>query len=331
MEKISNPHDKFFKETFSRLEIARDFVLHYVPPEITALLDPKTLEISKDSYVDEKLKERFSDILYKVDLKTKGRVFVYLLFEHKSYPDSEAELQLLMYMVRIWMQYLKQEKKWPLPAILPMVVYHRKTQWKVKRTFHDLVDLPDPLGTFVPNFEYLLWDLSGYNDEEIKGGSFLKVACLLMKHIFSEDMGRRLPAFLGLLEGVVDNRSALQYLEAVLRYISSGSSHVRKEEIIKALKEVFVDEGDDIMSTLAEQWIEEGVQKGMQKGVQQGTMNLLSRLIARHFRVSPDSVHPILAGLTTEQLEELGERFIDAESLDEIRRWADQKRLAMAQ
>ena len=133
MEPINNPHDKFFKETFSRLEIARDFVLHYVPPEITALLDPETLEISKDSFVDEELKERFSDLLYQVDLKKKGSVFIYLLFEHKSYSDPEVALYLLMYMVRIWMQYLKQEKKRPLPTILPLVVYHGKTQWNVKR------------------------------------------------------------------------------------------------------------------------------------------------------------------------------------------------------
>ncbi len=32
-----------------------------------------------------------------------------------------------------------------------------------------------------------------------------------------------------------------------------------------------------------------------------------------------------------EQLEELGERFVDAESLDEIRGWAEEKRLAKAQ
>jgi len=35
--------------------------------------------------------------------------------------------------------------------------------------------------------------LSAYTDEEINGGVFLKVASLLMKHIFSEDIGARLP------------------------------------------------------------------------------------------------------------------------------------------
>ena len=56
-------------------------------------------------------------------------------------------------------------------------------------------------------------------------------------------------------------------------------------------------------------------------------MNLLSRQIARRFQVSAVSVHPMFAGLTTEQLEELGELFVDAKSLDEIQGWAEEKRL----
>jgi len=70
---------------------------------------------------------------------------------------------------------------------------------------------------------------------------------------------------------------------------------------------------------------------GIEKGMQQGTMKLLTRLIARRFQASSDSVHPLFAELTTEQLEELGEMFVDAEGLDEIRAWAEEKRLSKAQ
>ncbi len=65
---------------------------------------------------------------------------------------------------------------------------------------------------------------------------------------------------------------------------------------------------------------------GIRKGIQQEALKLLSRQIARRFQVSYDSVQPIFTGLTTEQLEELGERFIEAENLDQIREWADELR-----
>jgi hypothetical protein len=65
--------------------------------------------------------------------------------------------------------------------------------------------------------------------------------------------------------------------------------------------------------------------------MQQGSMKLLVRQIAKRFQVKPDSVYSILVGLKTEEIEELGERFLDAESLDQIRGWAEEKRMARGQ
>jgi predicted transposase YdaD len=39
---LTNPHDRFFKELFSRREVAQDFMSHYLPPELVALLDLST-------------------------------------------------------------------------------------------------------------------------------------------------------------------------------------------------------------------------------------------------------------------------------------------------
>ncbi len=63
---LTNPHDKFFKDLFSRQEAARDFLRHYLPVEVAGLLDLSRLEISKDSFIDPDLQEHFSDLLYKV-------------------------------------------------------------------------------------------------------------------------------------------------------------------------------------------------------------------------------------------------------------------------
>jgi len=42
--KIQNPHDKFFKETFSNVEVAKDFVRNYLPKSIVEIIDMKTME-----------------------------------------------------------------------------------------------------------------------------------------------------------------------------------------------------------------------------------------------------------------------------------------------
>ncbi len=343
MEQISSPHDKLFKEVLSRQDAAVDFVVHYLPKDIASLLNVDSLKISKDTFVDKELASHLSDLLYHVDLQEKGSVCVYLLFEHKSFIEPLICLHLLRYMTRIWEQWLKTGKGRPLPAIIPCVVYHGRETWTVGSEFHDLFDHPGALDHVVPSFEYLLCDLSRYSDEEIKGAVVLRVAFLLLKHIFSKDLPEKFPGILGLLKDLLNKRNGLEYLETVLRYVASGSDQISREAIEESVRQVFEGQGGDIMPTIAEQLIEQGKQQGMQQGIQQGmqqgiqqgiqqgSLKLLCLQIAKRFKTSYDSVYPIFRGLRVEDIEELGERFLEAESLEEIHEWAEEKRLARMQ
>jgi len=64
MAEISNPHDKFFKEVFSRREVAVDFLRNYLPEEVFSCLDEESIHLRKDSFVDKELRAYFSDLLY---------------------------------------------------------------------------------------------------------------------------------------------------------------------------------------------------------------------------------------------------------------------------
>ncbi|MDI6793495.1 MAG: Rpn family recombination-promoting nuclease/putative transposase [bacterium] len=44
MEQITNPHDKFFKEVFTRKNTAKEFLLNYLPANVVSLLDLDSLE-----------------------------------------------------------------------------------------------------------------------------------------------------------------------------------------------------------------------------------------------------------------------------------------------
>ncbi len=283
MADIFNPHDKFFKEVLSRQEVARDFILHYLPSDIVGLFDIESLEIRKDSFIDKELKEHFSDILYCVDTKGGGSSYVYVLFEHKSYPERLISLHLLRYMARIWEQAVKRGETSPLPTIIPVVVYHGRSKWKVGLEFQDLFDLPEELRGFLPGFRYLLCDLTQYSDEEIRGAVTLKAAFLLMKHIFSEDLVDRLPGILELLRDLLNKRSGLEYLETVLRYVASGSDQIREEEIESGVKEILREKGGDIMPTVAEKWIEHGYPAGYPAGHFAGFKRGLDRSSGRPF------------------------------------------------
>ena len=306
MADIVNPHDKFFKEVLSREEIARDFMIHYLPSDVVDLFDMTSLEIKKDSFVEKGLKEYFSDLLYCVDTKNGGSSYVYVLFEHKSYPERLISLHLLRYMARIWEQAVKLGDSKPLPPVIPVVVYHGRSKWKVGLDFHDLFDLPESLQEYLPDFRYLLCDLTQYSDEEMRGGG---------KHIFAEDLADRLPGILKLLKDLLNKRSGLEYLETLLRYVASGSDQIREEEIECGIKEILREKGGDIMPTLAEQWIEQGIQQG----ILETSRTALIEVLEERFETVSQTLRNRLKAITDPDiLKSLHKKALNAGSIEEF-------------
>jgi predicted transposase/invertase (TIGR01784 family) len=265
MAELLNPHDRFFKEVFSRQDVARDFLQHYLPTDVVASFDLSTLETIKDTFIDQELQSHFSDLLYRVSLHDSGHnIYVYVLFEHKSYPDSLIAFQLLRYMVRVWEHTLKQHQR--LAPILPVVIYHGPTLWKIPSNFHALFEVSAVLHSFVPDYSYWLCDLSQYSDEEIKGAVILRVTLLLLKYVMHDNLREQLPGILSLLGQLSEQQTGLEYLETALRYLSGGTDKIDHEDLRKAVEAAFSD-GGTVMSTIAEKWIEQGIQQGIQQEI----------------------------------------------------------------
>jgi len=81
--KVQNVHDKFFKETFSRIDVITNFLEELVDAQLIKKLDLSTLKIDNNSFIDEELEEYFADILYTCNYVDIGKVHIALLFEHK--------------------------------------------------------------------------------------------------------------------------------------------------------------------------------------------------------------------------------------------------------
>ena len=155
--KIQNPHDRFFKETLGKVEVAKDFLNNYLPGNIIKVIDVDTLEPQKDSFINKELQEGFSDLLFKANINNREG-YIYFLFEHKSYTRKDIAFQLLRYMMEIWETKSKKEKADELPVIIPLVVYHGKDRWKIGTTLGEMIvgykDLPEDIKKFTPNYEY---------------------------------------------------------------------------------------------------------------------------------------------------------------------------------
>ena len=289
--KIHNPHDKFFKETFSNVEVAKDFINNYLPQNIVDIIDVNTLEPQKDSFINEDLEEVFSDMLFKAKINHKEG-YVYFLFEHKSYRYKNIAFQLLRYMIEIWEAKIKKEDTYELPIIIPLVVYHGKEDWKVKTELGEMItgydELSEDIKKYIPNYEYLIYDLSNYTDEEIKGEAKLRILISIFRDIFTKDNEKLIESIsraAHYLEELEDKATGIEYFETFMKYILNTGQELKKSDIEKIIKkiEITYPEGSDIVMTLAEilrkEGLEEGLEKGIEQGIKQEAINVARRLI----------------------------------------------------
>ena len=251
MDKINNPHDVYFRESFTRREIAQDFLRWHLPAELLEFVDLDSLEISKDSYVSKELRASYSDLVYQLRPRVSGQgsfrqgpdqpataaepepvsafasqpapdlaLCVYMLFEHKSTPEYWVALQLLRYIALSGEAYRKQhpDAKY-LPPVYPLVLYHGHKAWRAPSDFHSLVrPLPAALQPYVPQFCYTLHDLSARTNAEIKGDVLTRLVQLAMRWIFSNEPLEHLERLIALIDQIADRDTALEILESLLRY-----------------------------------------------------------------------------------------------------------------
>ncbi len=275
---------------------------NYLSEHVVDHLDLTTVKLEKETFIDQQLREVRSDLLFKLRLKDGIKASIYVLFEHKSYPEPLISLDILRYMVRIWDQWLKQDKSLTLlPLIIPLVLYHGQRKWKISRDFSGLITDSDKFGDFIPNFRYSLCDLSDYTDEEIrKGEKILQGALLTLKYSRNQRIKEKLPGILDLYIDIYETSRGRVALYSLLHYLIRGTDKIQKEDLKHALSEVFKDKGDDVMATLAEQiaeplvterlqekkpiWIQKGMQQGIIQDAQEGIIDIIE---ARFDRV-PD-------------------------------------------
>jgi predicted transposase/invertase (TIGR01784 family) len=275
---MQNPHDKLFKETFNNPQVTKDFVTYYLPPAIVKQIDVNTIEPQKDSFINKELEEVFSDLLFKVDINHE-QGYLYLLFEHKSYQSRDIAVQLLEYMLRIWKRQPLRKGADKLPIILPLVIYHGKQTWHMGQSLGVVIKgfdtLTDDMARYVPDFDYLLFDVSTYQDAKIKGVAQLKILFTIWRDLYtknSADLKTSIYQAAEALNALEEKTSGLNYFETLLRYVFSTSDAFTKNDIrdiVKTLEQAYP-EGSDVMKTIADVLREEGIEQGIEQGIAQG-------------------------------------------------------------
>lgn len=325
--KIQNPHDKFFKETFSNVEVARGFMQNYLPEAVLNIVDLQTLEIQKDSYIDETMQEVFSDMLFQARINNREG-YLYFLFEHKSYTSRTVVLQLLNYMVKIWEQKAIKENKKQIPVIIPLLIYHGKDKWEIGDTLADLItdydDLPENVKEMTPNFRYQIYDLSQFTDEDIRGNAQLTIALSIFRDVFKKNSQEFLETIIRAaraMNELEEKETGIQIFETCMRYIFNAGPQLSKDQLNTVLKQIeqTYPEGSEVTMTLAEVLRNEGIEEGLEKGETRALTKMAVKVLTKKFGTLSKKDLVTIENLNTASLELIIEEFWQYDTLEALK------------
>src|SRR3990167_4017173 len=250
MTKKLSPHDRFTRSLMTNPKVVEEFFKVNLPKDIQKAIDFSSLELQKDSFIDDHLKLQIADLLYSV--KFNGQPgFIYLLIEHASTPDPLLPFRMLKYMVSIMNHHLKARSGNKLPFIYPMILYTGEKPYPYSM---DLIDLTQ------------------VSDEELKPYLWFGTMALTLKHIHDPDV---LPFFEGLLGFLkrLEKQGEESYIYSVVTYMVGAGETPSQESFLQTVKKLETISEEKLM-TLAEYFIErykpEVLKRGMEKGREEG-------------------------------------------------------------
>lgn len=292
MNQINNPHDKFFKETFSRLEIAQSFIEEVFPPELRERLNIAGLKRVNDSFMDEELEEYLADVVYQTDYAGQ-KTLVTLLFEHKSYVQQYPHLQLLQYILNVWKEERKQKKK--LSVVIPIIIHHGEGTWKYKSMKSYFKGLHPSLEKFIPDFDYLMFTLDKIEDNQIANfqNLLLSMTTMLLKHSHDEeDDFLKLSSFWAEKLNRLDADKQLEFIKTVFYYIETALN-LTQANLTPIFTEVSTNV-NNIAMTIADQIREEERTNIIRGLIQNGVSNeLISKYIGLSIQKIEDMIKKI--------------------------------------
>ncbi len=264
-DKLSKPHDQFFKKSFEDLNLVRNFISNYLPEKLVNLVDLDSLEPEKGDFTSNALKESFTDMLFKVKLDRQD-AYLCFLFEHKSTVYPNISLQLLKYMLSIW-EKAANDTTGKLPVVIPLLVYHGRYPWNVGLKLSDLfLHVPDSVQEYLPDYKYVLFDLSKFSEKDIKGSIKSRLFLEVLRNILKDGFSSQITRILELISKLGKQEGAVDYIETVFLYMLDASDDLTVDKLVKADREYRFGK-EDLIMTAGEQLREEGRQEVRQEGM----------------------------------------------------------------
>ena len=161
-------HDASFKIFFDHeqavVDLLKGFVRLALGPGDVSRLDFASLEPASPDYVDEALRRTRGDRVWRLRYRaadgSTGWVYLLVMLEFQSSVDTDMALRVLGYTSQLYARLRREDRKGPLPPVLPIVIYNGRARWSAAL---DIGDAITPSGAALERFQprqgYLLLDV----------------------------------------------------------------------------------------------------------------------------------------------------------------------------
>jgi len=283
-------HDHGYKRLFSHPEMIRDLLLGFVPADWIAELDFTTLEKYPTEFIDDRLRHRRSDVIWRVRW---GRdwLYLYLLLEFQSGVQRFMAMRLFTYIDLLYQDLIRGRqlgRPRRLPSVLPIVLYNGQRRWTAPTDLDTLIQKgPAGLVAYRPQTRYLLIDEGAYADAELASMRNLAAALFRLENSRGPEAVREVVAALAEWLAEPDQE---ELRHSFLVWLREGFLKVRLPKVslpeLNNLEEARIILTERVVDW-TQQWKQEGRQEGRQEGLaegqQQGERRLLLRQIRRRF------------------------------------------------
>ena len=266
MKKKNNPtpHDATFRQFLTQPDVARDFMQLHLPAELRAICDLTTLKLESGSFVEDDLRQFYSDVLY--SLKTSaGDGYIHVLIEHQSTPDKHMAFRLIRYAVAAMQRHLEAGHK-KLPLVIPVLFYTgKRSPYPYSTRWLDAFDDPARAERLYGG-AFPLVDVTVIQDDEIMTHRSMAALTLLQKHIHQRDIATLTDRLATLL---MANTLSSPQIVALIHYLLQAGESADYEAFVRELARRVPQHGDALM-TIAQQLEQKGLEKGIQLGEERG-------------------------------------------------------------
>ena len=300
-------HDALFKQFLTHPDNARDFFAVHLPANILPLCDLSTLRLEPASFVERRLRQLHSDVLYSVQT-TEGEGYIYCLIEHQSKPDRLMGFRLMHYAMSAIAHHLKKS---PADKTLPLVVpflFYQGSVCPYPYSMNWLEGFADPaLAQQLYTRSFPLVDLSVLSDEEILTHKGIALLELVQKHIRTRD---GLMAVLPIIAQIINSQhNTVDQVRSVMEYIAYQGYILDESRFFSQLI-TLSPEYKTMLTTIAEQLEQKGIEKGREEGIEKGReegIGLGVEKVARSLLQQGVDLNIIIqcTGLTREKIESL--------------------------